>query len=61
MDNELLDNLDKIHTTELVVARIRKNLCLDAPDVVEWCNKEFQPPTIYSARAKTGMCAPIAA
>ena len=41
MDNELLDNLDKIHATELGVERIRKNLCLDAPDAVEWCKQRI--------------------
>jgi len=40
MENELLNNIDKIHTTELGVKRIKKNLCLDAPDVVEWCKQK---------------------
>lgn len=39
MSNELTDNLSKIHTTELGVERIKKNLCLDVPDVVEWCRQ----------------------
>lgn len=37
MKNELLDNLDKLHTTELGVVRIKKNLFLDTDNVVEWC------------------------
>lgn len=36
-NNELLLNLDQLHTTELGVLRIRKNLSLDTEDVVEWC------------------------
>lgn len=38
-DNELLKNLDKLHTTELGVERIKRNLSLDAgtDDVVNWC------------------------
>lgn len=36
-DNELLANLDKLHTTELGVVRIRKNLSLDTENVVDWC------------------------
>ena len=35
--NELLDNIDKLHTTELGVIRIKKNLSLETEDVVEWC------------------------
>ena len=34
--NELLDNLDKLHTTELGIVRIKRNLSLDTNDVVEW-------------------------
>lgn len=38
-DNELLKNLDKLHTTELGVLRIKRNLSLDIDtnDVIEWC------------------------
>ena len=36
-DNDLLANLDKIHTTELGEERIRKNLELKAKDAVTWC------------------------
>ena len=40
--NELLDNLDKIHTTELGIIRIRKNLKLETEDVVKWCTKKIK-------------------
>lgn len=40
MSNDLLSNLDKLHTTELGFLRIRKNLCLDVPNVVEWCKQK---------------------
>ena len=33
----LLDNIDKIHTTEMGVDRIRRNLKIDTVDVVEYC------------------------
>ncbi len=33
---ELLDNLDKIHTTKMGVDRIKKNLKLDTEDVVNY-------------------------
>lgn len=36
-DNELLNNLDKLHTTELGVVRIKRNLSLDTEDVIGWC------------------------
>lgn len=35
--NELLQNINKLHTTELGVMRIKRNLSLDTDDVVEWC------------------------
>ena len=34
---ELLDNLEKLHTTELGAGRIKKNLRLEVDDIVEWC------------------------
>lgn len=37
-DKELLtDNIDKIHTTEMGIDRIKRNLKLDTSDVVEYC------------------------
>lgn len=36
-DNELIKNLEKIHTTEMGVMRIKRNLSLEADDVVSWC------------------------
>jgi len=42
MNSDLLSNLDKIHTTELGLERIRKNLNLDVEDVVQWCKKKIQ-------------------
>jgi Protein of unknown function (DUF3781) len=38
----LLQNLDKVHTTEMGVERIRKNLGLDVEDVVEWCRDRIK-------------------
>ncbi|MBQ4586684.1 MAG: DUF3781 domain-containing protein [Clostridia bacterium] len=39
--NELLNNLDKLHTTELGVVRIKKNLSLNTGDVVGWCRTKI--------------------
>ena len=38
---ELLENLARLHTTELGVGRIKKNLSLDADDVVAWCKAKI--------------------
>lgn len=40
--DELLNNLDKIHTTELGLVRIKRNLSLDTNDVVEWCKDKIK-------------------
>ena len=37
MTEILLNNLDKLHTTELGFKRIKTNLQLDTDDVVEYC------------------------
>ena len=33
----LLDHIDKIHTTEMGIDRIKRNLKIDATDVVAYC------------------------
>jgi len=41
--NELLLNIEKLHTTDLGVMRIKRNLSLDETiDVVEWCREKIQ-------------------
>ena len=37
----LIDNIDKIHTTEMGVDRIRRNLKLENVDVVEYCKDKI--------------------
>ena len=44
--NDFLENLDKLHTTELGVMRIKRNVSLDSDDVVAWCKAQ-----IHSANA----------
>ena len=39
MNKELISNVDKIHTTELGVVRIKRNLEIDC-DVVEYCKNK---------------------
>ncbi len=35
--NDLIKNIDRLHTTEMGVTRIKKNLSIDTDDVVAWC------------------------
>ena len=36
----LLSNIDKVHTTELGIGRIKKNLNLDNVDIVAYCKNK---------------------
>ncbi|WP_318696068.1 DUF3781 domain-containing protein [Treponema sp.] len=42
IENDLLQNLEKIHTTEMGIDRIKRNLSLDCDDVVEWCENQIK-------------------
>ncbi|MCL2377055.1 MAG: DUF3781 domain-containing protein [Defluviitaleaceae bacterium] len=42
MENDLSANLDKLHTTELGVERIKRNLSLADVDVVDWCKSKIK-------------------
>lgn len=48
--NELITNLDQLHTTELGVERIKRNLCLDHDDVVQWCKMKISLPNAVIQR-----------
>ncbi len=41
VNNELIDNIDKVHTTDMGIDRIRKNLGLGDVDVVELCKSKI--------------------
>lgn len=49
-ENELIQNLDKLHTTELGVMRIKRNLSLDTDNVVEWCKNKIKSVNASIAR-----------
>lgn len=53
----LLSNIDKVHTTEMGIDRIKKNLRLDTDDVVEWCKNKVSDEgcNIYK-RGKNWYC-----
>ena len=38
-NNNLIENIDKLHTTPMGVERIRRNLNLQSGDVVQWCRE----------------------
>lgn len=40
--NELLAHIEQLHTTELGVVRIKRNLSLDTDNVVEWCREKIE-------------------
>lgn len=43
----LLKNIDKVHTTEMGVTRIKRNLNLDNIDVVEYCKSKILDKDSY--------------
>ena len=50
---ELLNNLDKVHTTEMGVDRIRRNIEVDAEDIVEYCiSKIMQENAVIDRKGK---------
>lgn len=53
----LLDHIDKIHTTELRIERIKRNLKLDTQDVVAYCrNKILDKNSHIYKRGKNWYC-----
>jgi len=47
---ELLDNLDKVHTTEMGVDRIKRNIEVDVEDIVEYCIDKIKQENAVIAR-----------
>lgn len=53
MLNKLINSIDKLHTTELGIERIRKNLEINTDNVVSWCKEKILLPTaIYDRKGK---------
>lgn len=48
--NELILNLDKLHTTDLGIMRIKRNLSLDVEDIVSWCREKIQCADAFIVR-----------
>jgi len=41
MEKILIGNIDKVHTTEIGIERIKRNLVLGDIDVVAWCKERI--------------------
>jgi hypothetical protein len=50
--NDLLTNINKVHTTPLGVARIKRNLELKTDDVVNWCKNKIKNADNMSRKGK---------
>ncbi|WP_300706798.1 MULTISPECIES: DUF3781 domain-containing protein [Helicobacter] len=37
----LVENIDKLHTTQRGVVRIKRNLELESDDILSWCKKQI--------------------
>lgn len=46
----MLNNLDKLHATELGAVRIKRNLCLDTDNVVGWCKDKILSSSAVTSR-----------
>lgn len=54
MTSELLENLEKLHTTELGVVRIKRNLGLKTDDVIDWCKDTILSAAKNIEKEKSG-------
>lgn len=48
--NEWMKSIDKLHTTELGVKRMKCNLSLDVDDIVSWCQEKIQERPFVAIR-----------
>ena len=39
--NNLIENIDTLHTTEMGVERIKRNMQIETDDVVRWCRSRI--------------------
>lgn len=51
--SNLIENIHRLHTTDLGAKRIMANLSLDTDDVVKWCkNKIIEPNAVIAKQGK---------
>lgn len=48
--NELIENIDKLHTTEMGAERIKRNCRIETEDVVEWSKAQILDKTVRIER-----------
>ena len=57
MNKELINNINKIHTTKLGVSRIKNNLKIEGIDVVSYCkNIILNKDSIINKKGKNYYC-----
>lgn len=52
MEGELLEKIERLHTTPLGLVRIGKNLGLGETDIVAWCKDEIKKASKITRRGK---------
>jgi len=53
--NDLIKSMDKIHTTELGIIRIKRNLELNTEKVVNWCKQKIKKADNIYKKGKFGI------
>ena len=52
MENILIENIDRVHTTDMGADRIKRNLGLGDIDVVTWCKEKILEPKAVMERQR---------
>lgn len=48
--NDLIENIDKLHTTEMGAERVRRNCRLEVEDIVQWSKEKILSKTAIFER-----------
>jgi Acetyltransferases len=51
-NNNLIENIDKLHITPMGIERIRRNLNLQSDDVVQWCKEAVRNADVIIGQGK---------
>jgi len=52
VNNDLLMNLNKIHSAELGIERIKRNLNINPDNIIEWCRERIEKADNISRSGK---------
>ena len=55
----LLENLEKVHTTEMGVDRIKRNIGVDVEDIVEYCVDKIKQDNAVIERKGKNYCVTV--